>query len=93
MGHPGPLHVGSVVVPLPYSLPPTPYGPHDVPWSTSDGGQHAPRWMATIGADRHGRMIGQPHGGMYGSGAWAYEVLARVQRAHGGAPSASAARA
>jgi hypothetical protein len=73
-----PPPAGALIVPVPYALPPPPYGAHDVPWSTSDG-QHAPRWAYTIGADRHGREIGQPHGGFYGAGSWAQEVQARAR--------------
>jgi tyrosyl-DNA phosphodiesterase-1 len=69
---------GSVVVPLPYSLPPRPYTSTDVPWSWSDG-QHAPAWVHTAGADRHHRVIGQDHGGMYHRTSWGREAVERAK--------------
>ena len=68
-----PLPSGAVVVPLPYSLPPTPYAATDEPWSTSNG-QDAPAWAHVAGADRHGRSIGQAHGGFYGPDCWGRTV-------------------
>jgi hypothetical protein len=56
------------VVPLPYSLPPVPYEPGDVCWSTADG-QNLPRAQHNVPSDRHGRYPAEAHGGYYGRNA------------------------
>ena len=38
------------------------------------------------GSDRYGRVVGQPHGGMYGRASWAREVATRMQQQQQRAP-------
>jgi len=52
-----PPPAGAVLVPLPFSLPPTPYRAGDVVWSTTDGGR-LPHTQVAVQADRHGRLPG-----------------------------------
>lgn len=59
---------GSVVVPLPYSLPPRPYAPGDITWSTNDCGR-LPSTQTAERADRHGRMPWSDSSGYYGQTA------------------------
>ena len=79
---------GALVVPLPYSLPPKPYVPNDIPWSTNDAGQ-LPRTQANARPDRHGRVPGQSGGGYYGAHCQGKLAAERVWRSE--PPAAAAA--
>jgi hypothetical protein len=79
---------GALVVPVPYSLPPKPYAPNDVPWSTNDAG-HLPRTQANARPDRHGRVPGQSGGGYYGANCQGKLAAERVRRSM--PPAAAAA--
>jgi hypothetical protein len=79
---------GALVVPVPYSLPPKPYAPNDVPWSTNDAG-HLPRTQANARPDRHGRVPGQSGGGYYGANCQGKLAAERVRRSK--PPAAAAA--
>lgn len=69
---------GSVTVPLPYSLPPKPYAPHDITWSTTDG-RHLPRSQAAVPPDRHGRYPGEPSSGHYGPSSISKQLAERTR--------------
>ena len=48
---------GQMLLPVPYKLPPSPYGPEDVPWMV-DGN--------FPGMDNHGRTVHQEYPPLYG---------------------------
>jgi hypothetical protein len=84
---PAVLPAGSVVVPLPYKLPPTPYAPQEIVWCSQDSGQ-VPHTQAAAPPDRHGRHPGEPHGGFYGDHAIGKQLAARTARANRGGAGA-----
>ena len=65
---------GTTVVPLPYSIPPVPYLPNDLPWSNDVVHQ-------SDAPDRHGfRSSAPPRGGFYGARATGRELAEREAR-------------
>ena len=69
----------SLIVPLPYSLPPRPYGQQDRIWCSSDG-QQLPLSQHAAPPDRHGRHAGEPgSGGNYGPRCWGAVSVERAR--------------
>ena len=89
-GDSGAPPAGSMIVPLPYALPPVRYAPNDTVWSTSEGGM-LPRTQTAVRPDRHGRHPGEP-GGFYGRGATAKELAERTLAQAQAAAGTSASR-